>query len=370
MTSSPGSDDRTADPSTHEGAGGHHDSGYEPSERVQLDEADLALILAFRAWAAFGPGEQSVSNRGSRTDNAPRAPWQRLRSSWSRTIRTACEVGTEASRFPDSDAALERLRRMHEASIRVDLDRVHPSWCVRALKEESPTVQRVVAACAPEHLRSAILTGLSLSAHDLTAERSAAPLVRSWALALWTERLVGGDSARTDDPLPIVVLSRLSPRSGYLICRLAGQIKSAIGGQRLAQGQAIAGRLERIGELAESLKAADPQFLEQVSRDLRSKSLASVPDRHLAARLGVQSLARLLADCEPFRLRWALQHWPYPIAKLVRSLIPSQAQRSLAVLQGEHLILTTAWNRLNREGKIVRRVARSCGECGIRDCNS
>jgi len=236
---------------------------------------------------------------------------------------------------------------MHQATIRVDLNRVHPSWCVRALKEESPTVQRVVAACAPEHLRNAIRIGLSLDAHDLTGERPVDPDVLGWALVLWTERLVGGDPARTDDAPAIAVLSRLSPRSGYAICRLAGQIKCRIGGRPSAQERTSAARCARTTWIRESLPGVDPRFLEQVSRDLQSKALAKVPGRHLAARLGVQTLARLLADCEPFRLRWALQHWPYPIAKLIRSLMPSPAQRSAWLSNWEGLILKTAWDRLN-----------------------
>jgi hypothetical protein len=106
--------------------------------------------------------------------------------------------------------------------------------------------------------------------------------------------------------------------------------------------------------IEELLTGVDPQFLEQVSRDLQSRALAKLPSRHRAARLGVQTLARLLADSEPFRLRWALQHWPYPIAKLIRSLIASPPQRSAAVSQGEYLILKTAWDRLTLEGRLMQ----------------
>ncbi len=78
-----------------------------------------------------------------------------------------------------------------------------------------------------------------------------------------------------------------------------------------------------------------------------------MPIRHRAARLGVLTLARLLANCEPFRLRWALQHWPYPTAKLIRSLMPSAAERSELLVEWESLILKTAWDRLNLEGKVA-----------------
>jgi len=243
---------------------------------------------------------------------------------------------------------------MQEASIRVDLNRVHPSWCVRALQEESPAVRRVVAACAPEHLNDAIRTGLSLDAFDLTSERPADPEVLSWALVLWTERLVGGDLSRTDDPPAIAVLTQIAPRNGYAICRLAGDVKYVLSGEQPPQKRPSAAWSARKTWIQECLTGANPRFLEQVSRDLRSKSLARVPRRHIAARLGAQTLARLLAECEPFRVRWALQHWPYPIAKLIRSLMPSPAQRSALLAQGETLILKTARDRLNLEGRVMQ----------------
>jgi hypothetical protein len=64
------------------------------------------------------------------------------------------------------------------------------------------------------------------------------------------------------------------------------------------------------------------------------------------------TFARLLADAEPFRLRWALQHWPYPIVKLVRSLMPPAGRRSTSLLDWESLVLKTAWDRLNVEGRL------------------
>ena len=65
------------------------------------------------------------------------------------------------------------------------------------------------------------------------------------------------------------------------------------------------------------------------------------------------TLARLLADCEPFRVRWALQHWPYPIAKLVRFLMAAASNRSASRLQSESLVLKTAWDRLTLEGRLA-----------------
>jgi hypothetical protein len=90
-----------------------------------------------------------------------------------------------------------------------------------------------------------------------------------------------------------------------------------------------------------------------VRSDVRANPTAKWPRRRHAARLGLLTIARLLADCEPFRIRSALQHWPYPIAKLTRSLIPGPTQRSPMVSQGESLVLQTAWQRLNLEGRLA-----------------
>jgi hypothetical protein len=49
----------------------------------------------------------------------------------------------------DPETARDRLRREHAALARPDLSRVHPSWWVRALKEETPSVRRAVAANVP-----------------------------------------------------------------------------------------------------------------------------------------------------------------------------------------------------------------------------
>jgi hypothetical protein len=357
MTSSSRSDVRADERAVSEETKDHHaERDQYRGEHValeRLNEADLALMLALQSWASLGPRLDFALNQEGAMEAGGTEQLSRLEASWARRLRAARADASTAPLVLDARAALARLRRMHETAVRVDLTRVHPSWCVRALKEESPTVQRLIAACAPEHLRNAIRIGLSLDADELTGERPVDPEVLGWLLALWTERLVGGDPARTDDPPAIAALCHLSPRAGYALCRVAGQIKSKIGGQPPAQGRQSATRHARMKWIAENLSDADPQFVEQVSRDRQSKALAKVPDRHVAARLGVQTLARLLADCEPFRVRWALQHWPYPIAKLIRSLMPARAQGPAWLAQAERQILKEAWNCLTREGRLT-----------------
>ena len=74
--------------------------------------------------------------------------------------------------------------------------------------------------------------GLLLDSQDLKSERAASPEVASWVLALWTERLVGGEAGRADDPPAIALLVRLSPRAGYRVCRMAGLCKLILAGHR------------------------------------------------------------------------------------------------------------------------------------------
>ena len=157
--------------------------------------------------------------------------WDRLDPSWAARLREVWERESTALGPDDPAAALDRLRRTHEATARVDLGRVHPSWWIRALQEESPAVQRVVAASAPAFVGQPVRDGLLLDSQDLAVERSINPEVLGWALALWTERLVGGEPERPDDPPAILVLSRLSPRAGYRLCHMTGIAKGVLAGQ-------------------------------------------------------------------------------------------------------------------------------------------
>lgn len=92
----------------------------------------------------------------------------------------------------DPFTARNELAHHHRSSARVDPVRVNGSWWVRALREESPAVQRVVAAAAPETVRSSVQAGLLLDNDDLRAERVPDPEVLAWVMSLWSERLVGG----------------------------------------------------------------------------------------------------------------------------------------------------------------------------------
>jgi len=293
-----------------------------------LGEADCVLLLALRAWAPAGqPG------MGGLSDKHPHAQLvDRLAPSWARRMLDVQGDGTTGA--GDRAEARERLRDAHRNEVRVDLGRVHASWWARGLREESPSVRRAVVAAAPEPIRARVQAELLLDNDDLQAERAADPEVLAWACSLWTERLVGGEPRKADDPSVIVAMAGPSLRDGYRLCRYAGEIKLALAGQARADWAS--------GFVASS----GPEFAVIARHDIQSTPTAKMPQRRLAARIGLLTIARLLADCEPFRVRWALQHWPYTIAKLVRALMPPAAKRSPVMMHVESEVLKAAGDRL------------------------
>jgi hypothetical protein len=302
-------------------------------EGVGPGEADRVLLLAMRAWAPAGR-----AGMGDRSDGHPHARLLgRLEGSWAgRVLAGRGDVTTETG---DRAEARERLGEAHRAEARIDLARVHPSWLVRGLREESPSVRRAVVAAAPEPIRSRVQEELLLDNDDLRGERPADAEVLAWACSLSTERLVGGEPQRADDPPVIVAIAGLSARDGYRLCRYAGEIKMAMAGQRRA-------------EWADACAAtAGPEFAVIARHDVKSTPAAKVPPRRLPARIGLLTIARLLADCEPFRARWALQHWPYAIAKLVRAVTPPDAKRSPVMMRVEAEVLKFARDRVRLLGR-------------------
>ena len=197
-----------------------------------LTDADRAFLLA---GAALGDRYRRPDNTRKPDDTVPdflAGFRDRLSPDWFQTLRGALDRDMPLAGLNDPPRALDKLRRMHQAMARVDLSRVHPSWLVRALREESPAVQRLVAASLAASLRDHLQAGLLLdSRRPGPASRPAVPEVASWVMALWTERLVGGEAERADDSPAIIVLAGLSPRTGYRICRLAGFCKLILAGE-------------------------------------------------------------------------------------------------------------------------------------------
>lgn len=307
-----------------------HDPPAHADAGTGLGEADRVLLLALQAWAPSARATTGAA--GSPGGHAHSRLMARLEPSWARRMLDARAAGTTGG--GDRAEARRRLREAHAAEARVEPSRVHPSWWARALREESPSVRRAVVAAAPEPIRGRVQAELLLDNDDLRSERPADPQVLAWACSLWSERLVGGEARKADDPPVIVAMSSLSARSAYRLCRYAGEIMLALAGQRRPEWAAA------------FAATAGPEFLVVARHDAKSIAASKLPPRRLPARIGLLTIARLLADCEPFRVRWALQHWPYTIAKLVRALMPPAEKRSPVMMHVEAEVLKAAWDRL------------------------
>ena len=310
------------------------DPKAEAGGRPGLDEADRVLLLALRTWA---PAVRNPSE-GPSGDHPHARLLGRLEPSWARRMLDG--LAASPSGVGERSEARERLREAHRAEARVDPSRVHPSWWARGLREESPSVRRAVVAAAPEPIRGRVQSELLLDNDDLRAERPADPEALAWACSLWTERLVGGDPRRADDPPVIVAMSGLPLGAAYRLCRYAGELKLAMAGEPTA------------GWARAFASTAGPEFAVVARHDIRSASaaLAKLPPRRRPARIGLLTIARLLAVGEPFRVRWALQHWPYTIAKLVRALMPPPAKRSAVMMDVESAVLSSARSRVRPGG--------------------
>jgi len=297
--------------------------------------ADRALIYALRAW---GGDEQD-----------------RTRSRLSGPLRERVASGWAGSRKVSPEAAWDELRRDHEASIRPDPSRVHRSWYVRALQDESPSVIRAVAANAPGSIAGAVRGGLGLGEQDLAVDHRADPEAVRWALSLYAERMVGDVPGRGDDPPVVVALSRFCPRDLVLLARTIGLAKLAfaVEGPRLSPEDDAMFRLSNrdrvcLGYFRRHIGEADRRLIPAARADLAA---IEVDRRRGLARLALVTFGRLLAAAEPHRARWAVQHLPYSIARLIRVKRPSPLPRR-ALAAWEAWILEAAWARLLSEQRL------------------
>jgi hypothetical protein len=323
------------------------------AQASNLSEADRALLLAMRAWAGETRQRQGTASGNEDEHDFILKYWDWLEPGWVNRLCAAWDRQARSGDRFDAKRALDRLREMHVSSVRVELGQVHPSWLVRALQEESPAVKRLVAASVPESLRHSLQAGLLLDSQDLLTERPVQPMLREWVMGLWTERLVGGDAARDDDPVALAAICGLSARAGYRLWRMAGLAKSIVAALQPTKGRKQQLERERDEWFHARLDASDPEFRARARGDVQSIAQTKLPRRLHAARIGLFTVARLLADSEPFRLRWALQHWPYPIVKLARSLMSDASSRTPGILRGEAQLLKSAWERLTLEGRQI-----------------
>ena len=305
--------------------------------------ADLALLFCCRAWTGL---ESTETNR---------SPWLGLEPAWRDRLLGIIET----SDLPEPAAALELLRQAHRLQCHAELDHVHASWWIRALQDESPAVRRAIAAHGPPRVRSAAREALNLDAAHLPDPPPGVPEAIGWVLALWTERLVGGEPVGENDPPVIVALAGLPAPQLFRLCHAAGLAKTALAADPRGPGGRPVERernrwfLDWFGHHF-GTDEAQTQARKWARRDLeRARRLDGSSPRRSLASVGLKTIATLLARCEPYRIRWALQHVPYPVAKRIRSLMTSTAVDSEHHQYLEEVVLQAAWHRLELERRLA-----------------
>lgn len=287
--------------------------------------ADQALLAAVRGWA----------------DDADERLWTSFAPVWRATL----SAGSDDAPPPGREPAQAQLRREHAAQVRPDLSRIHPSWLIRALKDESPAVQRTVTATAPKAIGETLRSGLGLTDDQIRTDRPPAPEAIGLATVLWTERLVGDVSERDDAPV-IVALTRYDLREVSRLIALIALAKCA--GSPLSTPDVSERDLARLEHFRTVLASRNAGFTDQAARDVAAYGKAG---QHSEASVGLLTLARLLDVEEPFRVRWALQHLPYALAKSVRTLMRPRQRHDPALLPWESAILAAATDRLRDEAR-------------------
>ncbi|WP_422930663.1 hypothetical protein [Singulisphaera sp. PoT] len=291
--------------------------------------SEHAFLLAVRAWS----------------QDPPTAFWDVFRPGWRESLRALWnQDGTI-----HADSAFDELKREHVAEVRPDFSRVHASWWGRALRQESPAIQRIVAKNAPASIRAGLCAELGLKVSDLEPDRVPNEGVVQQAHSLWSERLVGDTDERVADSPAIVALTRLELREIHRLIRATGLAKWALA---LQDPPSLPARdLERFHDFKARFGQHNPRLKQLAKHDTTQHDPAG---RHEVGRLGLVTIARLLELAEPYRVRWALQHLPYPIAKFLRSLMNPKPRRDTSLAAWESEILRVAWTRLREEGKLPR----------------
>ncbi len=257
----------------------------------------------------------------------------------------------------DPERALDLLRQSHRLQCRADMGRVHSTWWMRALQDESPAVRQSIARYWPNQLGAAA-TEEPCTKKEADERHNPDPTVAGWVLALATERLVGGEPVRYDEPPAIVALAALSSRDLYRLSHATGQFKTLLAGD--PQGICLrpgTGRPAHCAGITINFSNLFGAKVEKAqawaNRDLDGLSGTDGQGRRRRlATLGLYTIARLLAGCEPYRVRWALQHVPYPVAKRIRSIMSAAPPMNQQVRRLEGLVLKTAWTRLTLENRL------------------
>jgi hypothetical protein len=290
--------------------------------------ADRSLALAIQAWGGT-PGPSF---------------WKRFPESWRESLQ---EVLSEEA-TPSATGAESALRRALDAQAGADFGQVHPSWWIRALRDESPSVQRAVAGHADPALRPILVAALGVDAAELRPDHEPDPDALRWALELWDERVLRDLPEWPDDPPVILALCRLDFWEVVAVARASGLAKRALAEADAPPPRSPArDRFEGFQRLW--LASGLPELAEarRCFREFLEGEGSST--RRGWGRLGLVTFGRLLARVEPYRARWALQHLPYSVARRIRPTIKDLGTHH-AVWEGA--ILRAAWERLAAEGLI------------------
>jgi hypothetical protein len=145
----------------------------------------------------------------------------------------------------------------------------------------------------------------------------------------------------------IVALSRCDASTLTRLIRTTGLAKWSL---TPARPQEFApDDMARFDHLRERLGAVDPRFCQVAVCDVADIGRGTPGNE---ARLGLTTFARLLASADPYRVRWALQHLPYPTAKAIRTLMGPPGRRNPMLARWETDVLRAGWLEMLLESRL------------------
>jgi hypothetical protein len=269
--------------------------------------------------------------------------WNRFNGAWRESLQELLKAGPPR----DAAGAEASLRDALDAQSWPVMGRVHPSWWVRALRDESPAVRRAVAEHAELELQTILRDVLGPERPGTQPVVRPDPDALRWALALWDERILR-DRARWPDDTPVILaLTELDFWEIVALLRAAGLAKHALTAMRRPRRLSTWSR-DRFDSFQRHWLAADAINLDEAARHFRLVQ-QGWPRKHGWARIGLVTFGRLLARVEPYRARWALQHLPYAVARRLR---PAIKDLGPVDAMWESDILLVAWEHLAELGQI------------------
>ena len=156
------------------------------------------------------------------------------------------------TRSPSRDACLIGFRRASRTSTRAGSSAL--------FKKNRRPCSGWSRPVSPGRSAISIQAGLLLDEQDIASERPVNPIVRDWVMGLWTERLVGGEPVRSDDPPALFAVYGLSPRAGLRLCRMAGLGKMVLASEGSATGLLHPLNRQRSEWLKDNLRGIESEF--------------------------------------------------------------------------------------------------------------